>query len=57
MTDVWGEDELRGRSFRDALLAYASQFTPPHRASRAVGHIKRAVQSGAGMSLTDGPRT
>lgn len=50
---VWGEAELEGRSFRDALLAYARQFTPPHRASKAVGHIKRAVQSGLEMSFGD----
>jgi len=44
---------LSGRSFRQALLDYARQFTPPHRASRAVGHIKRAVQSGLEMSFSD----
>ncbi len=51
---VWGDTELAGRNFRDALLEYAKQFTPPHRASKAVGLIKRAVQSGLEMSLTDG---
>jgi enoyl-CoA hydratase len=51
---VWGERELDGRSFRTALLDYATQFTPPHRASRAVGHIKRAVQSGLEMSFAEG---
>jgi len=51
---VWGDAELAGRSFRDALLEYARQFTPPHRASKAVGHLKRAVQSGLEMSLSDG---
>ena len=54
VTEVWGESELGGRSFRDAVLEYAAQFTPPHRASKAVGHIKRAVQSGLEMSLADG---
>jgi enoyl-CoA hydratase/carnithine racemase len=54
VTDVWGEDALKGRSFRDAVVEYAVQFTPPHRASKAVGHIKRAVQSGLEMSLADG---
>ncbi len=53
VTHVWGESELAGRAFRDAVLAYAREFTPPRRASRAVGHIKRAVQSGAEMSFTD----
>jgi enoyl-CoA hydratase/carnithine racemase len=51
---VWGESHLQGRSFADAVLDYARQFTPPHRASKAVGHIKRAVQSGLEMSLQDG---
>ena len=54
VTQVWGEPDLNGNTFRDALIAYAQQFTPPHRASKAVGHIKRAVQSGLEMSLGDG---
>jgi enoyl-CoA hydratase/carnithine racemase len=54
VTAVWGEAELKGRSFRDAVLEYAAQFTPPHRASKAVGHIKRAVQSGLEMSFSEG---
>jgi enoyl-CoA hydratase len=33
---------------------YARQFTPPHKASKAVGRIKRAVQSGFEMSFGDG---
>jgi enoyl-CoA hydratase/carnithine racemase len=53
ITQVWGDAELSGRSFRQALLDYARQFTPPHRASRAVGHIKRAVQSGMEMSFSE----
>jgi enoyl-CoA hydratase/carnithine racemase len=32
----------------------AKQFTPPNKASRAVGRIKRAVQSGLEMSFGDG---
>lgn len=51
---VWGGTELDGRSFREALIDYARQFTPPRRASLAVGHIKRAVQSGLDMALADG---
>jgi enoyl-CoA hydratase/carnithine racemase len=54
VNQVWGDAELNGKSFREAALAYARQFTPPHRASRAVGHIKRAVQSGLEMSFSDG---
>ena len=54
VNQVWTESDLNGGSFRDALLAYAKQFTPPHRASKAVGHIKRAVQSGLEMSFAEG---
>jgi enoyl-CoA hydratase len=53
VNQVWGEAELAGRSFVDAVVDYARQFTPPHKASRAVGHIKRAVQSGLEMSFVD----
>jgi enoyl-CoA hydratase/carnithine racemase len=51
---VWSDAELNGRTFTDAVLDYARQFTPPHRASQAVGHIKRAVQSGLEVSIHDG---
>jgi len=33
--------------FLDEVLAYARQFCPPNKASKAVGNIKRSVQSGA----------
>jgi enoyl-CoA hydratase len=52
--DVWGEAELQGRSFNDAVLEYAKQFTPPGKASRAVGRMKRAVQSGAEAGFLEG---
>jgi enoyl-CoA hydratase/carnithine racemase len=54
VTEVWGEDELQGRAFNDAVLDYARQFTPPNAASRAVGRMKRAVQSGAEAGLLEG---
>jgi len=54
VTEVWGPDELQGRSFNDAVMDYAKQFTPPHKASRAVGRMKRAVQSGAEAGFTEG---
>jgi enoyl-CoA hydratase len=54
VNQVWSDADLNGKTFREAALEYAKQFTPPHRASRAVGHIKRAVQSGLEMSLADG---
>jgi enoyl-CoA hydratase/carnithine racemase len=54
VTEVWGPDELQGRGFNDAVMDYARQFTPPHKASRAVGRMKRAVQSGAEAGLVEG---
>jgi enoyl-CoA hydratase/carnithine racemase len=50
---VWGDAELNGRTFSEAVLDYARRFGPPNRASRAVGHIKRAVQSGLEVSFSD----
>jgi enoyl-CoA hydratase/carnithine racemase len=52
--DVWGEAELNGRSFAAAVHEYARQFTPPNRASRAVGRMKRAVQSGVEAGFLEG---
>ena len=54
VTDVWGDDHLAGRSFLDAVVDYAQQLTPPHKASRAVGSIKRAVHSGLEASFSEG---
>ena len=54
VTDVWGEAELQSRSFNDAIIDYARQFTPPNKASRAVGRMKRAVQSGAEAGFLEG---
>jgi enoyl-CoA hydratase/carnithine racemase len=34
-------------SFLEQALTYARQFTAPHKAARAVGRIKRSVQTGA----------
>jgi enoyl-CoA hydratase/carnithine racemase len=47
--DAEGHDEFLRR-----VIAYAHGFCPPGRASLAVGAIKRAVQSGADMSLEQG---
>ena len=43
-----------GRSFQDAVFEYARRYTPPHKASRAVGRIKRAVQSGPEAGFGEG---
>ena len=40
--------------FMDQIFAYAEQFCPPNAASLAVGHIKRAVQSGSEVPLEYG---
>ena len=54
VTEVWGEEQLAGRSFADAVHEYARQFTPPNKASKAVGRMKRAVQSGAEAGFLEG---
>ena len=41
-------------SFWDQALLYAKQFCPPHKASKAVGLIKRSVQSGAEVPFESG---
>jgi enoyl-CoA hydratase/carnithine racemase len=40
--------------FSEQVTLYAQQFCPPHKAARAVGAIKRAVQSGAELPLASG---
>jgi enoyl-CoA hydratase len=49
VNDVWDVPD-----FGAAVHEYAKQFTPPNKASKAVGRIKRAVQSGLEMSFGDG---
>lgn len=41
-------------SFMTQVMAYARQFTTPQKAARAVGRIKRSVQSGAEIPLEYG---
>jgi len=48
INDIYEQDE-----FFEQVLDYARQFIPPSKASMAVGYVKRAVQSGIGMPLTD----
>jgi enoyl-CoA hydratase/carnithine racemase len=40
-------------AFLESVLQYAQQFTPPNMASKAVGNIKRAVQTGAELPFQD----
>jgi enoyl-CoA hydratase/carnithine racemase len=35
------------------VLEFAKQFTPPNMAAKAVGNIKRAVQTGAELPFQD----
>ena len=49
---VWDTDGHA--SFMRKALDYAHSFTPPHKASLAVGRIKRAVHSGMEVSLEQG---
>ena len=51
---VWSDADLNGRSFPQAIQEYAKQFTPPNKAAKAVGHIKRAVQSGLESGFAEG---
>jgi len=40
-------------NFWEEVMNYARQFCPPNKASRTVGRIKRSVQSGAEVSLSE----
>jgi enoyl-CoA hydratase/carnithine racemase len=40
--------------FQNQVIEYARQFTTPHKAALAVGHIKRSVQTGAEISFEAG---
>jgi enoyl-CoA hydratase/carnithine racemase len=44
----WGivNDIFERENFMENVLDYARQFCPPNKASKAVGRIKRAVQTG-----------
>ena len=53
--DVWGDEELKGRSFAQAVDEYARQFTPPSKASRAVG-LERVAEVLAGRDAANGAR-
>ncbi|HET9299987.1 MAG TPA: enoyl-CoA hydratase/isomerase family protein [Candidatus Polarisedimenticolaceae bacterium] len=44
---------LPGADFLSEVRAYAAQFLPPGKASKAVGLIKRAVQTGAELPFQD----
>lgn len=41
-------------NFMERVMEYARQFVPPNKASLAVGKVKRAIQSGIEMSMSEG---
>jgi enoyl-CoA hydratase/carnithine racemase len=45
---------FENEGFWENVLLYAKQFCPPHKASKAVGAIKRAVQSGSEVPFESG---
>ena len=51
INDVWDAPDTA--SFLSAVLDYAKKFTPPNMASKAIGNIKRAVQTGAELPFQD----
>jgi enoyl-CoA hydratase/carnithine racemase len=51
VSDVWESDDRD--AFLTRVLEYAQRFTPPKTASKAVGNIKRAVQTGAELPFQD----
>jgi enoyl-CoA hydratase len=51
VTDVY--DAADRDSFMAQIMEYAKHFTPPNMASKAIGNIKRAVQTGAELPFQD----
>jgi enoyl-CoA hydratase/carnithine racemase len=50
---VWPAEE-NGQKWWDRVMAYAESFCPPNKASKAVGRIKRAVQTGWEIPIESG---
>ncbi|MEO7327536.1 MAG: enoyl-CoA hydratase/isomerase family protein [Minicystis sp.] len=51
--DDKAEKDGKTTSFMDHVMEYAAQFCPPNKAAKAVGNIKRAVQSGAEVPFSE----
>jgi len=51
VTDVYDAEDRA--AFMDQIMKYAEQFTAPNMATKAVGNIKRAVQTGAELPFQD----
>ena len=52
INDIFKNDDVQ--QFQQQVLEYARKFTTPNKAAKAVGHIKRSVQSGAEIPLEYG---
>ena len=50
LTSVYDGDATQ---FMTKIMEYAKQFCPPNKASKAVGNIKRACQSGAEVPFSE----
>src|SRR5689334_3432644 len=50
LTDVW---DVPAGEFMAKVTEYAKQFCPPNKAAKAVGNIKRSVQSGAEVPFSE----
>jgi enoyl-CoA hydratase len=51
INDIYDADSRD--DFLDQVMEYAKKFTPPNMASKAIGNIKRAVQTGAELPFQD----
>jgi enoyl-CoA hydratase/carnithine racemase len=49
VNQIW--DAASNDEFMEKIQKYAEQFCPPHKASKAVGRIKRSVQSGSEVTF------
>ncbi|MCE9627943.1 MAG: enoyl-CoA hydratase/isomerase family protein [Candidatus Eisenbacteria bacterium] len=52
INQIW--ETASNQEFLDKVQTYAEQFCPPNKASKAVGRIKRAVQSGLEVPFESG---
>lgn len=50
VTDIY---DGNGEEFMNDVMTYAKQFTTPNKAAKAVGNIKRAVQSGGEVPFSE----
>jgi enoyl-CoA hydratase/carnithine racemase len=52
----WGiiNDIYERENFMEEVMEYARQFCPPNKAAKAVGHIKRSVQTGWEIPMESG---